>query len=157
VGPKKRTVEVIPQELRLDEVSIFGDKLTFLIPHHWVGDEGETDHYLYYAPSTESGWMRVSLITLDGVENVAERLKTVFRDPELEEETGNLVERSEKDSVEDGVPMHIYFWKVANRARPNMIREAVFSYTILKDREQDAETQWWVRLVGDLACKARFA
>ena len=32
--------------VRLDRVAIFGDQLSFLIPHEWIEGEGETDHYL---------------------------------------------------------------------------------------------------------------
>ena len=49
---------------RLDRVLTFGDQLSFLIPYEWVEGEGEPDHYLYHAPNADSGWLRVSLITL---------------------------------------------------------------------------------------------
>ena len=49
---------------RLDEVSIFNDKLTFLIPHEWIEVEsGEDGSYLYQVADAQSGWFRVSLIT----------------------------------------------------------------------------------------------
>ena len=52
---------------RLDAVSIFEDKLTFLIPHEWVEVESnENDVYEYQLPNATSGFFRVSLITTDG-------------------------------------------------------------------------------------------
>src|SRR5215469_7813672 len=52
---------------RLDAVSIFNDKLTFLIPHEWIEVESdENDVYQYQLPDAISGFFRVSLITADG-------------------------------------------------------------------------------------------
>ena len=46
----------------LDEVSVFGGKLSFLLPHDWEEMETEQDNvYLYSQPKTDSGWFRVSL------------------------------------------------------------------------------------------------
>ena len=50
--------------IRLDRDFPFNEKLSFLIPHEW-SEEWDTDHYyLYQAPSNDSGWLRVPLITL---------------------------------------------------------------------------------------------
>lgn len=49
---------------RLDRVLIFDDKLSFLIPNDWIEGEEEPDHYLYHLPNADSGWFRVSLMTL---------------------------------------------------------------------------------------------
>jgi hypothetical protein len=142
---------------RLDRVSIFGDKLSFHIPHEWV-ETIDDDHYLYHRPETESGWLRVTLLTVrTGDESPAERLKTSFGSREnviVEPETGNLVSISEKDSEEDGDRIHLYYWMVANVVPPDLIREAVFSYTVLLDRINDDETQQAVRLVGQLVSRA---
>jgi hypothetical protein len=52
------------EEMSLDEVSVFGGKLRFLIPHNWEEMEVERDNvYLYSQPETDSGWFRVSLNT----------------------------------------------------------------------------------------------
>src|SRR5947208_2822793 len=59
-----RMCSAMESSMRLDEVSIFGDKLSFLIPHEWVEGEGDDDHYLYHEPQADSGWLRVSLITV---------------------------------------------------------------------------------------------
>jgi hypothetical protein len=68
---------------RLDEVSIFNDKLTFLIPHEWIEVEsGEDGTYLYQVPDVRSGWFRVSLVTISNVARPAERLAELFSNHE---------------------------------------------------------------------------
>jgi hypothetical protein len=96
---------------RLDEVSIFGKKVRFLIPHEWVeGDEETHDYYLYQAPHADSeDWF-------------------------ISEESGNYVERSEKRSHEDGSDIHIYYWKVANIVLPDRVLE-LFSHTPFLQRD----------------------
>jgi hypothetical protein len=144
---------------RLDRVSIFDDKLSFLIPHEWV-EIFDTDHYLYYHPETESGWLRVTLISVrTGDEAPAECLKKIFGSKEnvdVEHQTGNLVSVSDKESEEDGNRIHLYYWMVANVVPPDLVREAVFSYAVLLDRVHEEGTKEMVRLVGELVSRADF-
>jgi hypothetical protein len=145
---------------RLDRVSIFGGKLSFLIPHEWI-EEDEGDNYLYHEPETNSGWLRVTLITFrNAEEEPAQRLKRHFEGQDnvnVEKETGNVVRFSEKDSEEKGVLIHNYNWMVANVVLPDLVCEAVFSYTVLLDRVNAEKTRAVVRLVGDLVSQADFS
>jgi hypothetical protein len=145
---------------RLDRVLVFGDKLSFLVPHEWV-ETTENDHYLYQRPGTYSGWLRVSLITSKPVnETPAQCLARIFRgrdDTTVDERTGNVVCASEKNSEENGVKIRLYYWKVANIVPPDFVYEAVFSYTVLLDRVKDEETALTVKLVGQLAGQAEFS
>jgi hypothetical protein len=147
-------------QIRLDEVGIFGEKIQFLIPHEWVEvDDGADDVYLYQAPHTDSGWLRVSLITLNTNEP-EERLLRLFADSGdlyISEKRGNYVQRSEKHSHENGSDIHIYYWKVANVVLPDRVLEAVFSYTILAERREESETQELVELVGNLVAETIFS
>jgi hypothetical protein len=107
---------------RLDEVSIFNGKLSFLIPHEWIeAESGNSEAYLYQAPDGRSGWLRVSLITTKGVADPWERLAKLFSESEnvtRNEVTGNLIRSSEKDTVEDGDRLHIYYWVVGGIVPP---------------------------------------
>jgi hypothetical protein len=143
---------------RLDAVSIFNDKLTFLIPHEWTEVESdENDVYQYQLPDARSGFFRVSLITGQGP---AEKLRNSFQKEhgtvEVTPTTGNLLARSEKASIQDGTRIHIYYWFVAGSVAPDAIREAVFSYTVLADLVDDSETQSDVKIIGQLVADARF-
>ena len=145
---------------RLDRVSIFGDKLSFLVPHDWV-EKLDEDHYLYSDPETDSGWLRVTLLTLRTVDDEppTERLKQLFESKEnvtVEGQTKNVVCACEKDTEEGGERIHLYYWKVANVVPPDLIREAVFSYTVLRERTNEEETIQVVKTIGQLVSQAEF-
>jgi len=150
-------------EMSLDEVTVFGGKLSFLIPHNWEEMETEQDNvYLYSQPGTDSGWFRVSLNTSTGTavsDPPAERLKRVFDKREnvsRDEQTGNLIHGYERDSEEDGVKIRLYYWLVANVVEPNLVREAVFSYTVLHERINDEGTARMVGLLRQVVGRADF-
>jgi hypothetical protein len=144
---------------RLDRVSIFGDKLSFLVPHDWV-EEVDEDHYLYYEPGTDSGWLRVTLLTMGPFDDrsPAEHLQQLCGSNEhvVEDSTHNVVCASEKDSEEEGKRIHIYHWKVANVVPPDLVREALFSFTVLQDRRYKEGTSQAVKIIGQLVSQAQF-
>ena len=70
--------------------------------------------------------------------------------------TGNFIARSEKASTQDGTRIYIYYWFVGGSVAPDVIREAVFSYTVLPDLVDDSETQSDVKIIGQLVADARF-
>lgn len=143
---------------RLDRVFIFGDKLSFLIPHEWVEstDEGG-DAYLYHAPGADSGWLRVSLITVKGSAikapaHLAERAQR--ESGQLYEIGPNLVVAWGRPSQEDGVPIYQYWWAVFRSVEPELSREALFSYTVLRERKDDPENRSTVSILSDLVGNA---
>jgi len=143
----------------LDEVSVFNNRLTFLIPHEWIEVEsGDDGTYQYQVPDARSGWFRAPLITTKGVAKPAERLAQVFRgyDDVSKDATGNLIRRSEKDTVQDGENLHIYYWFVGGCVTPDIVCEAVFSYTVLSNLVENADTLSEVNLIGRLVSDARF-
>jgi hypothetical protein len=143
---------------RLDAVSIFNDKLTFLIPHEWIEVESdENDMYQYQLRDAISGFLRVSLITADGpIEKLRKSFQEAHGNVEVNPTTGNFIARSEKASIQDGTRIHIYYWFVGGSVAPDVIREAVFSYTVLADLVDDSETQSDVKIVGQVVADARF-
>jgi hypothetical protein len=147
--------------VQLDRVFLFGDKVSFRIPHEWVESNEKDDHYLYHAPKAESGWLRVSLLTLKTVSgDPRKRLKRVFSSKKnvyREESTGNLISASEKDSEEAGASIHLYYWRVGNVVPPDQICEAVFSYTVLSKCVRDLKTRRMVELIRDLVSQAEFS
>jgi len=144
---------------RLDEVSIFNGKLSFLIPHEWIEVESDDEGtYLYQAPDARSGWFRVSLVTAKAADP-SERLQTLFSESEnvtQNEATGNLIRRSEKEVVEDGDRLHIYYWFVGGIVPPDIACEAVFSYTVVAEDVSETATQSEVQFLDQVLSKARF-
>jgi hypothetical protein len=144
---------------RLDEVTIFGGKLSFLIPHDWE-ETVEENLYLYSQPKTDSGWFRVSLNTSRAVgEMPAERLRRLFEGRQNlthDERTGNVVCSYERDAEEEGVKIHLYYWIVANVVEPDLVREAVFSYAVLSERTSEEQTRKMLNLIGQMTSRAIF-
>jgi len=102
----------------------------------------------------------VSLNTSTVVEGTpTEKLKKLFENRESvwrDEQTGNLLHSYERDSEQDGVKIHLYYWIVANVVEPNLVREAVFSYTVLSEHLNDEETATTLRLLKQLVGQACF-
>jgi hypothetical protein len=148
--------------IRLDRVFPFNEKISFLIPHEWT-EEYETDHYLYQASNTDSGWLRVSLITLTNPGKCSKEHLSKLLNERAQKEAGELNESGENVVVawkqlseERGSPICNYWWAVGRSFGPNLAREALFSYTILRDRVEDTETLETVSLIGRLVSEARF-
>jgi len=143
---------------RLDRVSIFNDKLTFLIPHEWIEVESDEDGtYQYQLPNAMSGFFRVSLITARGpIEELRNSLEERNDIVELNPATGNFVSRSEEVTTQDGKSIHIYYWFVAGAVATGINREAVFSYTVDDDLTDDTHTHEDLKIIGKLACDAYF-
>lgn len=145
--------------LRLDEISYLG-KLRFLIPHHWVEDS-EEDHSCFHEEGAESGFLRVSLITqtLPGTGNLDEVRRMMQRDRSNGEEfaqVGDNVVVSYEAEAKSDPSSYIYWWLVGGLVSKDIIREAVFSYTVSKSVKNLSETQEMVKLVGELVSKAEF-
>jgi hypothetical protein len=149
---------------RLDRVSIFSNKLTFLIPHEWIEEEEEGDYYLYHLPNADSGWFRVSLITLTNEgeaskEHLHAHLMTRARNEggTLHEHGENIVLAWEQPSEENGIPICSYWWAVARSHGPSFAQEALFSYTILRQSRENQENREMVCLLAQLVADAQFA
>ena len=149
-------------EVRLDRVFTFGNQLSFLIPHEWIEADEEADHYLYHAPNADSGWFRVSLLTLRSGNASREHLYKLQAE-RADKERGhlydcadNIVVAWEQISKENGMPICSCWWAVGHSHGPNLGYEALFSYTILHERRDDPETQETVALLAKLVADARF-
>jgi hypothetical protein len=144
---------------RLDEVTVFGGKLRFFIPHSWEETHEEND-YLYNHPAADSGWFRVSLNTARAVgETPTQMLKRKFdgrKNVTHYEQTGNCVCTYERDSEEEGAKIRLYYWIVAHVVEPDLLREAVFSYTVLSERTHEQQTRKLLSLIGQIVNRVSF-
>ena len=150
-------------ETRFDRVRIFGDQLSFLIPHDWVESVEDNSNYLYHAPEAKSGWLRVSLISLRKADGASpEELERLLAE-RAEKEDGvlykagkNLVVAWEQLSEENGIAIINYWWAVGHCHGPHLSHQAMFSYTITKDTSQEPETADMLKLLLELAAGAQF-
>jgi len=134
--------------------------LSFLIPHDWEETLKE-DHYLYSLVGADSGWFRVSLNTFSAVdETPTQMLKRLFDGRENvthDEQTGNCVCTYERNSGEEGAAIHLYYWIAARVVEPDLVREAVFSFTVLSERTNDQRTTQMLNLIGQIVNGANFS
>ena len=149
---------------RLDRVFLFGEQLSFLIPHEWVEEEEPGDHYLYHAPNANSGWLRVSLLTLRRPGEVSkEQLRAIFAERarkeqgELYESGDNIIVNWEQLSEENGIPICNYWWAVGHSHGADVAREALFSYTVVRTYCDTPESHETVALLAGLFASAQFA
>ena len=151
------------EAIRLDEVTVFDGKLSFLIPHDWEEQECSADYYIYNSPNAESGWFRVSLITsrsaAEKPTEPAERIKRIFNGRDnvrRDQQTGNTVCAFQRDAEEDCVSIRLYYWIVANVVEPDLVRQAVFSYTVFSERTDEEKTKHMVKLLEQTVSRANF-
>ena len=147
---------------RLDRVSIFGEQLSFLIPHEWEESDEDGKNYLYHAPKDRSGWLRVSLISIkkncsrEELRSLLDK-RAVREDGRLFEAGDNLVVAWEKQSQEDGEPITHFWWAVGHYHEPTLSHEAMFSFTVLTEQKTASETVETVALLNQLVAQAEFA
>jgi hypothetical protein len=107
--------------LRLDRVFAFSDRMSFLIPHHWVDEEeGDDNSYLYYAQDGSEGWLRASLLSVKKngtatteslkLENLREAQE---KGQELLECGENIIRRYREYSEREGTPICNCYWIVS--------------------------------------------
>jgi len=147
------------EQMRVDRITIFDGRLSFLIPHEWKQYD-EDENYLYCVPNTESGWFRVTLAETQCFRELpAEVLRGDFANRQnvtQDTETGNLVSAFEHDSEEEGQRIHVYYWVVANVVQTDLVRTAIFSYAVLTDCMLDGETKEMVSLITQNVTKSDF-
>ena len=145
---------------RLDAVSIFNDKLSFLVPHEWGESYSEDDGtYLYCTEDATSGWFRVSLLSAHGEGDAWKQLEKQFAEyaeVRINDRTRNLIARWERDSVEDGESIRIYYWKVGGIVELGTIRTAIFSFTARHGLADTPEVQEEIMLLDKLISRAEF-
>ena len=147
---------------RLDRVSIFGEQLSFLIPHEWEEFDEDGKNYLYRPPNAQSGWLRVSLISIKkgcSPEELRSLLnkRAVREDGKFFEAGDNVVVAWEKKSQEDGDPITHFWWAVGHYHNPNLSHEAMFSFTVLAEQQKAPKTVETVALLGQLVAQSEFA
>jgi len=122
------------------------------------------DYYLYHVPNADTGWLRVSLISIKepGERSRAELRLLLLemaerRNGELFEVNENIVVEWTEDSEEAGDPITHFWWAVGHYHGPKLSHEALFSYTVVTYRKADPETLQTVELLGELISHAEFS
>lgn len=137
-----------------------GGLVHFAIPSHWIEEYEPDGGGTFYADEPTSGTLRLSVLTFAGKAQPDEAALVpslrIHGQAELLP-TGNAVVRYSKEASEDGTPITLFYWQVANSAAPHHLRHAIFSYTVETRRVSDPELQAELSLLDSVIRAAEFA
>ena len=125
----------------------FKNVITFRIPANWH-EEQEAELSSYYATRPGSGTLRCHLLW-------GERSDLTFETPLellLHSEDGasgrvsslpigDALLEYRLDVEEDGIPLQLYYWQIANMPTGALLRMAVFSFAVATSHATDASNQ----------------
>jgi hypothetical protein len=149
----------------LKNIDYLGGLLNFSIPEHWVEEYGEEGGGIFYRNAKDSGTLRLDVMTFESGPD-AERIDV---DREVKEKAaeydgvavmldeGNAYVRYDEESSEEGQQLKIRYWNIYNPVRPNHLRIAVFSYTLLASQFSDPRFQQELEMFEEQIAKAQFA
>ena len=130
-----------------------GGVVRFRIPTHWVEEYSDIEGGMFYEDNPDSGTLRLKVITLSTAKELHARsaqdiLEVVVRglDTSVEGETrsrkdGNAVLRYEEAAFEQGMPLRIVYWVIANPLPPHDARIVTFSFTMLASQRNEESVQ----------------
>ncbi|MFC6644216.1 hypothetical protein ACFQBQ_01130 [Granulicella cerasi] len=130
-----------------------GGVVAFRVPATWLEEYSDVDGGMFYEDTPDSGTLRVKVITMEspkpvGAVSARDNLDRVTapirrRVPGCETRVradGHPVFRYSEMAFEQGVPLILHYWIVANELPPNHLRLVTFSYTVLASRPTEEET-----------------
>jgi hypothetical protein len=147
---------------RWKKIKYRGGLVTFRVPRAWVEELEPDGGGTFYEDTPESPALRLNVITAQSPSPVDAstvvdllRSRSQWREvPVRSLPGGNACVAYTETAEEQGIPLLIHYWEVANAVPPNHIRIAVFSFTTEANRAEPApELSWLDREI----CDARFA
>ncbi len=137
---------------QLKQINYRGGALRFSVPSHWVEEYGEKSGGTFYENEPEAGTLRLSVLVFPTTQKADTDALVAFlkKLPESKtkgssikiEKNGNVVLQFIQRQQEDGEPVSLVFWMVANSDIKDFIQVASFSYTLMNRnlaREQNQE------------------
>src|SRR5262245_13890714 len=138
-----------------------GGLVRFRIPADWIEEYDEDGGGTFYEDRPESGTLRLNVLTFASshplgsaaaVDALLPRGAKYSAAPELLPD-GNALIRYGVTALEDGQPIYIEWWEVANPVPPKHLRIALFSFTILEEqRTQSAFADAIEAIDGEVRC-----
>jgi hypothetical protein len=116
-----------------------GGLVSFRIPSDWVEEYEADGGGVFYADKPDSGTLRLNVMTLRSPSPIDARATHELLLPRAQSRGlsvrplpgGNAAISYSEAAAEDGVPLMIHYWEVANAVPPFHARLAAFSYTTL--------------------------
>jgi hypothetical protein len=129
-------------------ISYRGGVVTFRVPSNWREEYEPDGGGTFYEDNPDSGTLRLNVITAKApmpitLESAPDILAGLVATSERSETLANncAVVRYEQRAEEQGHPLLITYWSVAQPLPPNHARVATFSYTLRAHQRKDSQVQ----------------
>jgi len=148
----------------MKEIKYRGGIVNFLIPKHWVEQYEPNGGGMFYEDAPNTGTLRLNVITAqsskplsaDAAYEELVAMKSVKTESVQRLKNGNAIGTSIQHSTEQGQKITLFWWHVTNPIRPNHMRIANFSYTVLTSHEGSEPIQREVRRLTESIKNATF-
>jgi hypothetical protein len=152
-------------EVKLKKISYRGGVVEFSIPANWKAESEHDGRGIFYEDSPDSGALRLSVVTgksptpiNDKSASDALRGLRQAQSHQVEPLTnGNSLLYYSEPATESGHKLHMVYWIVANPVRPDHIRIAIFSYTLLEGQQERQRFKEELALLDAQIRKAEFS
>lgn len=150
---------------KMKNISYNGGVVEFSIPANWTENYDPDRGGIFCDPSPDSASLRLNMITAKSpapiTENSAtEALKALkhFQSGHVESlPNGNALLTSSGPATEEGHQLHMFYWIVANPVKPDHIRVAIFTYTLLEGQQDQKRFKDEMSLLESEIRKASFS
>jgi hypothetical protein len=150
---------------KLKKISYRGGVVEFFIPGGWNEEYERDGEGTFSDPSPDSATLRLNLITVKSPvplkENSAvEALKNLRQAQSSRVESltnGNACLAYSEPASEVGHKLCMFYWIIANPVKPDHIRIAIFSYTLLEGQQEQKRFKDELSILGSEIRKASFA
>jgi hypothetical protein len=155
----------VPDQEGMKTIRYRGGIVTFRIPAHWTEEYQEDGGGVFYDEDTDAGTLRLNILTFASKTPVTTRTALALLEPRREEYQGQLTDLGHGNALlrytdtaeEDGDPLTIHYWQIANVVPPNHFRLAIFSYTVPTDLADDDDVAAEVAMMDEELRACKFA
>jgi hypothetical protein len=119
--------------VELETIRYRGGLIRFRIPAAWVEEYEPDGGGTFYREARESGTLRLNVLPFEGRAKPDKQalLNAVARSGSPEWlSTGNALVFYRALATEEGEPLVLFHWELANAVEPTRLRLALFSYTV---------------------------
>ncbi|WP_133611429.1 hypothetical protein [Aquabacterium commune] len=150
--------------LEMKEIQYRGGIINFSVPKNWVEESEPDGGAMFYEDAPDTGTLRLNVITATSPQLLSddaafERLaamSSVAAGSVQRLKNGNAIATSILRSTEQGHAITLFWWYVTNPVRPNHMRIANFSYTVLTEKEGSETVKRDVQLLTEAIKNSRF-
>jgi hypothetical protein len=149
---------------QMKEINYRGGLVKFSVPKHWVEEYEKDGGGIFYENAPNSGTLRINVITAKSPKALSSDvayeelvgLKSINAKDIQRLANGNALATAVQHATEQGQKITLFWWYVVNPVRPDHIRMANFSYTVLTSQENSELTRREVMQLTESIKNAKF-